>query len=204
MSFEQKYLKYKSKYLALKAQINTISIKSQNGGSIYGTSLDQLDFLSETPSNNKNLYNKLNNQNNYKLSGGNTESETPASEEEKSASKEETPVSETPVSEEEKPVSETPVSEEEKPVSETPVSETPVSETPVSETPVSETPVSETPVSEEEKPASDEEESEQGGGSKQSKGKSHKKYFFDDSDMNLDSTTTDSDLSSLKTDSTDD
>ncbi len=59
---------------------------------------------------------------------------------------------------------------------------------------------------ESETPASEkfEEESEQVGGSKQSKGKSHKKYFFDDSDVNLDSTTTDSDLSSLKTDSTDD
>ena len=164
MSFEQKYLKYKSKYLALKAQLNTISVKSQNGGSIYGTSLDQLDFLSETPSNNKNLYNELNNQNNqkndYKLSGGNTESASEKSASEKSTSEK---------SEEEKSASEK--SEEEK---------------------------SETPASEEE------EESEQGGGSKQSKGKSHKKYFFDDSDINLDSTTTDSDLSSLKTDSTDD
>ena len=170
MSFEQKYLKYKSKYLALKAQINTISIKSQNGGSIYGPSLDQLDFLSETPSNNKNLYNELNNQNNYKLSGGNTESETPASEEEKSAS--------------------------EKSASEKSTSEKSASEKLASEK--SEEEESETPASEKE------EESEQGGGSKQSKGKSYKKYFFDDSDINLDSTTTDSDLSSLKTDSTDD
>ncbi len=220
MSFEQKYLKYKSKYLALKSQVANLKLNQsqvQNGGSFYGKNFDEVLNLTQTPLQSDN----------YGLKGGNftkvaeykklaallnsdkevyttevSELSQSAGSEPESENKSESSIAQltdTPKSDSEIPKSKAIVSEtsNSEVKSETPTSESALSETPKSEV-KSESALSETPKSEvkSETPASE----QQIGGKK---AKSNKKYFFDDSDVNLDSTTTDSDLSSLDTDTTD-
>jgi len=165
MSFELKYVKYKSKYLALKHQLNINNKFLQNGGSTFNN-LDEIDYLSQT-SNLKSQYN------NY-LSGGKSDSDK--SDSEKSAS--------------------------EKSASEKSASEKSASEKSASEKSASEKSASEKSASE--KSASEKSETYQKAGYNYSKVKSNKKYFFNDSDVDTDSTTTNSELSSLDTYSTDD
>ena len=203
MSYEQKYLKYKTKYLSLKAQINN---KSQNGGSIYGNSFENIDFLSETPSNTLNSNYKLfTSLNEYNLIGGITKSgiqsvvQSVSNTSEAQSESETQSVSNTSGTQSvAQSVSNTSEAQSE--------SETQLDAQSVSNTSGTQSEVSQILVSKKSEEFDESEKSELGGGAKYSKlkAKSHKKFFFDDSDGDLDSTTTDSELSSLDTDSTDD
>jgi len=230
MSFEQKYLKYKSKYLALKLQLNIYKESLQKGGSFYNNS----DDFSQTS-------NLISQYNSY-LTGGKSASDKSASDKsasdksasdksasdksasEKSASdKSKSDKSKSENTESDKSKSEN--TESENTESENTESENTESDELKSENTESEKSESENTESEKSesnKTASENTESknteedvkinddkskledtELSGGYNYSKVKSNKKYFFNDSDVNLDSTTTDSDLSSLDTDSTD-
>jgi len=213
MSYEKKYLKYKTKYLSLKSQF--ISKNLMTGGS-NDNSFENLDLFSETitsPSIDMN-FKLVSLLNNFNLYGGEPVSESVSE-----------PVSE-PVSESvSESVSEPGTRSESGTKSEELAAVTPVdaaskelaaASDSVSSDTASVTPINSESSSEAENSAkeslvtpkkseeSEPEKEDQSGGKRKLKVKSHKKYFFDDSDINLDSTTTNSDLSSLDTDSTDD
>jgi len=217
MSYEKKYLKYKTKYLSLKSQF--ISKNLMTGGS-NDNSFENLDLFSETitsPSIDTNfkLVSLLNNYNSYGGKDPEPVSETRTGSETGTGS---VTLAETSVSSDnvasvssDNAASGTASGTASGIASETVSGIAPekaLQEASVSAAAVSEASVSAAAVSTTNKEASvsatPKEASDLGGGAKKSKVKSHKKYFFDDSDVNLDSTTTDSDLSSLDTDSTDD
>ena len=214
MSFEQKYLKYKSKYLALKIQVkNTKQLGGLTGGSmsgltggsmggltsgsIYGKKFDDLEYLSQTPLMTEKLA--------FKLKGGDYSSNadykklasllnnndniytTEVSEFSQSAG-----FGSESESESKSPSEQTESGSESQSQSEQTESESESKSQSGSESEQNQTELTDTPKLD---------ESEQVGGKK---AKSHKKYFFGDSDVVFNSTTTDSDLSSLDTDTTDD
>jgi len=196
MSYEKKYLKYKTKYLSLKSQF--ISKNLMTGGS-NDNSFENLDLFSETitsPSIDAN-FKLVSLLNNFKGGAKNNDSQTPVAAASSDNASSETPVaaissdtaSITPINSEsssEVPEKSAEVSSDASEIAQTPEKSAKVSLNASSQ-------IAQTP-----------ENNDLNGGAKKSKVKSHKKYFFDDSDVNLDSTTTDSDLSSLDTDSTDD
>jgi hypothetical protein len=248
MSFDKKYLKYKSKYLALKAQVNNLQLNNtkklgQNGGSFYGKKIEELDLLSQTPlmteeisyklkggsysnfnTDYKKLATLLNDSENiyttevseFSQSAGSDKEENEGTNSESAASQTASQTQETSQTGSESAASQTVSQTQEtsqtgsesasESASQTGSESTSESVVPqaratsdnasesasdnVSETA---TPLTDTPVLQKSE--------EQTGGKK---AKSHKKYFFDDSDIRLESTTTDSDLSSLDTDTTDD
>lgn len=256
MSFEQKYLKYKSKYLALKSQLSNLQSGGAKSGSkfdtipksksFYDQNILDLDNLSVTPSmmeaygynfNSYQLVGGLNTKtytndfrqlskllnvsdnvpNNVEITessqsaGSNNESELNAL----SDTPDETPTKTTKMNMKltGKPVahSKTKVASESAPESET-KAESEAKAEPESEVKAASEPESEPEAASESEPESEaasepepesesEPESEQQGG--KNKVKSNKKYFFEDSDINLSSTTTDSELSSLDSDSSD-
>ncbi len=228
MSFEQKYLKYKSKYLALKAQVNKLHLDStkqpgQTGGSLYGKKLEELDFLSQTPSMTEELTFKLkggnftnkvvdykrlalllsDNENVYTTEVSELSQSAGSEPEETESVKSESSTKESVNSESQKVTSEasSQTNTESAQTNSEVASQTNTESASQTNSEVasqtntesaSQTALTDTPVLD---------NSEQIGGKK---AKSHKKYFFDDSDVNLDSTTTDSELSSLDTDTTED
>ena len=204
MSFEQKYIKYKSKYLALKSQLNIYNQSIQNGGSIYNEYLEDFNSSSQT-SNLKSEYD------NY-LNGGKTESEKSASEKsasEKSASEKsasEKSASEKLASEKsasEKSASEKYIKKESDDSEDADFSDDDSEDDDIKDDDSEDYDIKDDDSEEGNIKNELDDETELSGGYKYSKVKSNKKYFFDDSDVNLDSTTTDSELSSLDTDSTD-
>ncbi len=172
MSFEQKYLKYKSKYLALKSQLNIHNESLQKGGSIYNNNLDDIDSFSQT-SNLMSQYSSY-------LSGGKSKkSASDKSASDKSAS--------------DKSASDKSRKEDED-----------SDKDEIKDDDSDEDEIKDDVSDEDDIEHEVEEDTELSGGYKYSKVKSNKKYFFNDSEVNLDSTTTDSELSSLDSDSTDD
>ena len=96
MSYQEKYLKYKSKYLNLKAEIHNNNLENrleQNGGNIDILNVDQ---LSGTASITEKKYLMLGGGNESDLNLPNKLTETPVSESENNSSSEEKP-KETPV-----------------------------------------------------------------------------------------------------------
>ena len=218
MSFEQKYLKYKSKYLALKASLNNVSIQ-QNGGSIYGKNVMDIENLSITPNmlqaygyefkntlntelvggftkNNINSIKKLTELVQSNQLGGENLSDSELSNEfinttelSSQSGGEDSEDKKSSSSESEKSSS----SESDKSRS---------SESEKSSSSESKKSESEEKSDSEMSKLTDTPQSEQHGGMKK-KAKNNKKYFFDDSDLDMDSTT-DSELSSLDSDSSSD
>jgi hypothetical protein len=233
MSFEQKYLKYKSKYLALKGQAKNL----QKGGSknesksFYGKNVMDIENLSLTPSMMESYgYNLVggftkndNTTDLARLSKLLTESEQEINTTELSQSTgSETKLSETDISETELSQSAgSEINESNSELSEVDaLTDTPTNnpniepETRITESHVKEEEKTDSKLSEQksESQKTDSELSEQKSESQKTdselvggkdKAKSNKKYFFDDSDFELNSTTTDSELSSLDSDSAD-
>lgn len=206
MSYELKYKKYKAKYLALKSQANRTQLGGSASKSIYGKNIMEINNLSITPSlNETNELRGGSNQirfNDYArlaklLVDDDKIEQTAGSETEELGNLSDSDVpsenqTESVQSSDLRELTETPKSDVESNGNENnqPSEQMALSETPDSseEMVLSETPKSDV-------------ESNQTGGKKQAK--KNTKYFFEDSDFDLNSTTTDSELSSLDTDTTD-
>jgi hypothetical protein len=184
MSFEQKYLKYKSKYLALKAQTTNL----QKGGaknkskSFYGNDILDLENLSVTPTMME-AYGY-----NFNLVGGLNDKKFKDADKLSKLLSESEDINTTELSQSAGSDNESELNA---------LTETPTSETEEKKDKSNQTTESES----EPESTKSESEPEQYGGKE--KTKSNKKYFFDDSEFELNSTTSDSNLTSLDSDTTD-
>ena len=225
MSFEQKYLKYKSKYLALKIQAKNLQKggSKNNSKSFYGQNILDLDNLSVTPSmmevygydligginykKNSDIskLSKLLTESDFSQSAGSDESEfdlnaltdTPSSDTgapEKNPGTESAESVESVESGTESAESGSESGTESAESAESAKSVESVESVESDLNALTDTPSSDTGAPEQ----NPESETEQQGGKE--KTKSNKKYFFEDSDFELNSTTTDSELSSLESD----
>ena len=180
-TFEKKYLKYKTKYLTLKSQININSFKQTGGSkSIYDANILNLTNLSVTPSmmeiygyefkggsnNNVNYKALVNLLDKPSLIGGDEDSSAVTTTESLAATTESAPTESSAATTESAPT-------ESAPTESAPTEPTPT-ETPTADTPT-ESPIDAT------------------GGGKSKKG-ANNKYFFEESDLNT-TLTSDSDLS---------
>jgi hypothetical protein len=217
MSFyQEKYLKYKTKYLALKNQMSN-NIQMGGSGKKMNTSsnfynINNIELLTETPSmidvygyELKGGHNTVARIANYKkLANLLSDTEMSQSAGQPSETTAESPATESPTTES----SATEPSATESSATESSTAESSATESPATESPADEPSADESPADEpsaDESPAdesSDASKDQEGGAKKSKKTKKQKRNFFEDSD--LDSTTTDSDLSTLSTDDTSD
>ena len=234
MSYQQKYLKYKSKYLALKSQPNNntnaniktnsfISNLVQLGGSKSIFSNDSLiENLTATPSlsdiwggSYKNKSSDINNlvklltesediiTTEFSLEGGSESIPSTASDDKSSDSEE---INDSEESEEMK-MSESEENKKPKPKIEESDSESKKKSDSDSDSESKKKSDSDSDSESKKKSDSDSEEPESeqfGGQNKPKKPNSYKKFFFEDSDIVSSTTTSDSDLSSFNTSTTDD
>jgi hypothetical protein len=211
-TFEKKYLKYKTKYLTLKSQININSFKQTGGSkSIYDANILNLTNLSVTPSmmeiygyefkggsnNNVNYKALVNLLDKPSLIGGDEDSSAVTTTESLAATTESAPTESSAATTESAPTESSAATTESAPTESAPTESAPTeptpTETPTADTPTADTPTADTPT---ETPTADtptESPIDATGGGKSKKG-ANNKYFFEESDLNT-TLTSDSDLS---------